>query len=292
MERIVLFLMNEKGEGVLRGVIDTFGADAIKFVVAPQPHDSSPGDRFVEIRDLCAKHGIEYHSRDKHPAIDGYAITVGWRWMINDVKKLIVTHDSLLPRYRGFAPLINALINGEKKVGVTAFIANGRFDEGPILAQKSIAISYPITIQEAISSVVPLYSGLVNDIIEQIRSGKEPKGKAQNEKEATYSLWLEQEDYRIDWNQDAATIKRFIDAVGSPYEGASTMVDSQLFRVHASETAGDAVIERRQIGKILFLENGIPTVVCGTGLLKITEMRDHTNEKSALPWTKIRTRFR
>lgn len=292
MQRVVFFVMNEKGEQVLRRLIERYGAEIVRFVVVPRPHECSVGDRLVEIRDLCAAHGIECHQRHAYPHIDEYAFAVGWRWMIADVKQLIITHDSLLPEYRGFAPLIAALVKGEPKVGVTAFIANGRYDEGNILGQRSVDLHYPIKIQEAIRLVIPLYIKLIMDIIDAIRRGETPGGTPQNDAAATYSLWLDQDDYRIDWTQDAATLQRFIDAVGHPYDGAGTVADGQLYRVLNSEKVDDVTIVRRHPGKVIFLDQGFPTVVCGTGLLKITDLRDGVSGASVLPWRKFRTRFR
>lgn len=290
MENVVLFVMNQKGQGVLEHLIATYGKDVIRFVVVPRPFECSAGDRFVEITDICTKNGIPFHTRDAYPPVEGYAFAVGWRWMLSDVPKLIITHDSLLPKYRGFAPLVNALVNGEKKVGVTIFIANGRYDEGEVLGQRSLDVTYPLKIQDAIAGIIPLYAGLITDVIDTIRTGTPLKGSKQDESKATYSLWLDEHDYRIDWTADAATLKRFIDAVGAPYDGACTVADGQTYRVLDAQTADDLVIERRHPGKIIFVEDGKPVVVCGTGLLKLTDIR-HGDGSAALPWKKFRTRF-
>jgi methionyl-tRNA formyltransferase len=53
-------------------------------------------------------------------------------------------HDSLLPKYRGFAPLPNALINGEREVGVTALFASEEYDMGDIVCQRRLAVEYPM----------------------------------------------------------------------------------------------------------------------------------------------------
>ena len=90
------------------------------------------------------------------PAVD-YQLAIGWRWLISGTENLIVLHDSLLPKYRGFAPLVNSLINGEQEIGVTAIWAGPEFDAGEIIFQEKAGICYPIKIQEAIEIVSGLY---------------------------------------------------------------------------------------------------------------------------------------
>ncbi len=66
---------------------------------------------------------------------------------------------------------------------------------------------------------------------------------------ATYSLWRDEADYRIDWHRDSTYLRRFVDALGVPYRGASTLLGGQLCRVLAAEAAPDVVIENRAPGK-------------------------------------------
>ena len=112
--------------------------------------------------------------------------------MIHGAAGLIVLHDSLLPKYRGFAPLPTALINAEPYVGVTALFAKEKSDEydrGDILGQRKLAVTYPARIQTVISAISGAYADLVIDIWRRIHAGVKLTGTPQNEAEATYSLW-------------------------------------------------------------------------------------------------------
>ena len=91
---------------------------------------------------------------------------------------------------------------------------------------------------------------------------------------ATYSLWRDESDYHIEWNQDAFTIKRFVDAIGYPYEGALLNVEGIEARVYGVELKNDVHIENRRAGKVIFMENGFPVVACNNGLLKTTYLKD------------------
>ena len=148
---------------------------------------------------------------------DRYAIAVSWRWMIpHPSNRLIVFHDSLLPRYRGFSPLVNALINGEKEIGVSAVFGAGEFDTGDIIAQASSTIDYPIKIKQAIAINNANYAKVAGPVLDRIRRGAELAAVPQNEADASYSVWRDELDYVIDWSWSAKEIRRLIDSVGRP----------------------------------------------------------------------------
>ena len=217
---------------------------------------------------------------------------ISWKWMLEiKMGTLIVLHDSLLPRYRGFNPLVSALINGDRQIGVTALYAGKDFDTGDIIAQKSAEITYPIRIQRAIDIISDLYSELVNEITAKILAGKELEVYNQDLSLVTYSLWRDEMDYLIDWNRSADYIKRFIDSVGIPYKGASSYIEGTKVRILDSEVVDDVVIINRTPGKILFKRDGYPIVVCGKGLLKILELVDDEHHWDMLRDLKFRVRF-
>ncbi len=290
MEPVSFYLMNQRGWSVLSAVLDGFGAGIIRAVVTSRDTAMSK-DYYDEIVSLCGKHKVPVYDRT---SVDipkkGFKIAIGWRWLIPDSTNLIVLHDSLLPRYRGFTPLVNMLINGEQKIGVTALYASEEYDKGEIIGQLAVPALYPLRISAAIEQVSSLYEKLVLDILRQFAQGKRPASSSQEEALATYSLWREEADYRINWNLPAPEIRRFIDAVGFPYKGASSRAGDKTVRIQAAEEAGDVRIENRDAGKIIFMNEGKPVVVCGQGLLQITDIQDEEG-KSLLPYTKFRTRF-
>jgi methionyl-tRNA formyltransferase len=289
MNKIGFYLMGQKGFSVLQNHLNKFGKTTVAFVVSS--HDNHiQKDFYTEIESLCKKNNLEFYNRNTKKKLKAYySFAISWRWMI-DMKNLIVFHDSLLPKYRGFSPLVNMLINGETRIGVTALFAGKEYDSGSIISQKAIDIKYPIKIQHAIELICPLYCDLAEKIAEVILSGKKPKSKKQNDRKASYSLWRDENDYRIDWNKSSDEIKRFIDAVGSPFKGAITYSDGKIYRINDAEIVNDVEIENRDVGKVIFFQDDKPIVVCGNGLLKITSMTSEEG-KNALPLKKFRTRF-
>lgn len=289
-KKVAFYILTYKGYGVLKEFIKAFSSDAVECVFIGQDKNTE-NDYYSEIKQFCISNNILHFDRNAEYEIKSeYVFAVSWRWMITTDKKLIVLHDSLLPKYRGFAPLVNMLINGENKIGVTALFADENYDCGDIIAQKLVEITYPITINKAIELITPLYSELVNSIAKKYFSGEEIISLKQNESEATYSLWRDEKDYFINWNDTAANIRRFIDAVGYPYKGACSMVDNQIVRIKNATTIDDVKVENRDIGKVIFFRENCPVVVCKEGLLRLDLVEDKNNNE--IKFQKFRLRFK
>jgi methionyl-tRNA formyltransferase len=289
--KTTFFIMTQKGFEVLRVVINQVGSTAIDKVICSRDQNLR-NDFYDDIKILCEAERITFIDRKEATSVTSkYAIAISWRWLIQlESTKLIVLHDSLLPRYRGFAPLVNALINGESEVGVTAIFSTSEFDKGDIIAIQSIPINYPVKIQEIIERISHLYANIVVEIIHCINKNLPIAAIKQEEDQASYSLWLNDDDYYVDWNRDAQYIRRFIDAVGYPYKGACTSDGHAAYRIWDVDVEPDLKIENRQVGKVLFIKDNCPVVVCKTGLLRINKLT-LSNDESALPLKKIRTRF-
>lgn len=295
MNKIAFYIMNSKGFHVLQNFIDTFGSHSIEYVVSSEDKNIQK-DFFDEIKKLAEKEKIKFFNRSEHivtieKGFCGCKFAIGWRWLIQDERNLIVFHDSLLPKYRGFAPLVNLLINGENRGGVTALFASSEYDSGDIIAQKSFEINYPIKIEEAITKVEPLYCELVNTIFTKLQNDQTLKPTKQDDVKATYSLWLDDEDYFINWSWSADKIKRFVDAVGYPYDNAKAYLNGEVVKFVDVEILEDVFVEHRErhVGKVIFIKNKIPVVVCVDGLVELKDIRDNSDNKMFI---NFRSRFR
>ncbi len=291
--RYGFYLLGKKGLLVLRHLINHYESNFISFVVIGEdtaiPHDYS-----LELRQLCKEHDIMIYSRSDNIFVGyDYLFAIGWKWMIYPYDKLIILHDSILPKYRGFAPLVNSLINGENIIGVSALFASEKYDRGDVICQDSIKINYPIKIAEAIDSITKCYISCINMSINKLENEKSVTTIKQLEHLATYSIWRDENDYIIDWSQSATDIKRFVDAVGFPYDGAKTRFEDKIYVINEVEFFQDVTIESRHnhVGKVIFIESDCPVVVCGRGLLRITDALDHLTRQSILPLFKFRIKF-
>ena len=292
--QILIFSLGEKGFSVIKALIESTSTYSIYCVIGQD--DGVDDDHSSKLSTFCDQHGIGHSfRRDVVYGVDNFDLflAVGWRWIIRDIpqEKLIVFHDSLLPRYRGFAPLVNALINKERIVGVTALLGAEEYDKGNILLQKKMDVTYPTNIEREIHRISIVYANLAVELCEKLISGAISRiGYPQNEKEATYSLWRDEEDYRIDWNDDAINIEHFISCVSRPYRGASAILHGATVRISQARVREDVKIENRSPGKVVFVEANLPVIVCGRGLLILVEVRNEHGE-SLLPLKYFRSRF-
>lgn len=289
--KVGFYLAGEKGYETLVGFIDKFRVEQISFVCAASD-ENLVRDFYLDIKGICENNHIPFYDRkDDFIVMSDYQFAIGWRWMLS-VDNLIVLHDSILPKYRGFSPLVNMLIDGRSEIGVTALKASKEYDRGELISQSIISIGYPIKIKDAIKLVSHLYVKLVLGMSEKILSGEGLVAFEQIDVDASYSLWRDEKDYIINWHHDSSRIVRFIDAVGEPYSGAQSKIKGMVVKINDSTLYPDVTVEDRcsHIGKIIFIDDGFPVVVCGKGLLKITSISDeHGN--SLLGKIPFRTRF-
>ena len=244
---------------------------------------------YSKLANLARANGLPF-SAEKRPtfAPTDLVFCVGWQYLLREPQDgVVVFHDSLLPRYRGFAPTVAALINGDTSIGVTALSPTGEMDEGPILAQASICVSYPLKIVRALELQASLMIELAVEIHERWNNGRLSKINQDNEG-ATYSLWRDSTDYDIDWSRPAVEIARFVDAVGYPYAGARTTVRGEAIRVEEATQTDDLRFEIRQPGKIWKLDRDRPIVVCGSGLLRLDVCTDAQGKPYSFPFLRAR----
>lgn len=224
------------------------------------------------------------------------ALCVGWRCLMPDVAvnvmggRVVIAHDSLLPKLRGFAPLPTAMILGYRTTGVTFFHAGQSVDSGPILWQTPVSINSRDTISAVIKRMLPSYRTGTRMYMTDDFGASVPQVSG----DATYSIWRDDHDYRIDWSAKSCEIDRLVRAVGDPYLGAKTQSHGQpnpsrVLRVPEAEVVDDVEFELRQPGKVWRVDAGCPVVICGHGMLKLTKLTN-LNGKDALP-IKLRTRF-
>ncbi len=284
MRKIAFYLMNSKGYFVLERFVATFGCEAIDYIVSEEDKKLKK-DFYSDIKKLAGERGISFYKRtafdiNVEEQFTGFKIAIGWRWLIENQSNVMVFHDSLLPKYRGFSPLVNSLINGETRGGVTVLFADKAYDKGQIIAQKAVEFSYPLKIEEAIRLVEPIYSELLDALYSKLLN-QEPLGSInQDESKATYSAWLDVDDYFIDWRWSAEKIKRFVDAVGFPYDGAKVYLGNRIVKLLEVEVGEDVYVEHRSrhVGKVVFMNNTTPIIICSEGVLKLINISNQEGE--------------
>lgn len=287
--KVDIYLCGVKGYASAQEIVKSYLKHVGSVVVAPDT--GTVDDPFEKIIQIFENAGIKVSTKD--PAkISELALTIGWKKLIDaNYQQVIVIHDSLLPKYRGWNPLLTALINGDSKIGATALIATSEVDAGPIIAQESKSIKYPINLEEALNVINGLIIKLLKKIFSQVSSKGKVTGKSQNHKLATYSLWRDEKDFDIDWSLPAEIVLRHIHASSYPYVGARSVLADEEVRIFDGKVSKENPrIINRTPGKIWKINNGIPVVVCGKGLIELTKVSGN-NGRSVLPVSKLRQRF-
>jgi methionyl-tRNA formyltransferase len=203
---------------------------------------------------------------------------VSWRYMVpkSFYSKMrlgaYVFHDSVLPRYRGFAPTVWAMINREKRHGVTLLRMGEGVDEGDIVDQIGVQLGEHEYIGDVMPRLTRAYLDLVDRNINDIVAGNVITSP-QNHDNATYGCKRTPEDARIDWTKSAADIYALIRASSRPYPGAYCHHESTrltVWRAEPSPIRYEGFIPGRVVG--VNGDWGID-VVCGDGyVLTLSEI--------------------
>ncbi|MEV4172795.1 methionyl-tRNA formyltransferase [Nonomuraea sp. NPDC049709] len=139
-------------------------------------------------------------------------------------------HDSLLPAYAGFSPLIWALINGEKEVGVTAHMMDDELDAGDIVVQRAVPVGPEDTATDLFHRTVDLIAPIVTEALDLIDSGRS-SWTPQDRSKASFFHKRSVEDGNIDWTWPAEDIARLVRAQSDPYPNAFTYHNGERIRV-------------------------------------------------------------
>lgn len=160
-----------------------------------------------------------------------FLLVIGWYYMIpkslRDLapKGCAGIHASLLPKYRGGAPLVWAMINGETQTGISFFYFSDGVDDGDLIAQIKFPIKDSDTIKDLLAKTESASLEIVEKFVPMIANNTAPKYA--QEGEPTYMPQRKPEDGLIDWSWDKDQIKRFIRAQTKPYPGAFTIIEGK-----------------------------------------------------------------
>ncbi|MEV0729488.1 methionyl-tRNA formyltransferase [Polymorphospora sp. NPDC050346] len=139
-------------------------------------------------------------------------------------------HDSLLPAYAGFSPLIWAVINGEPEVGVTAHMMDEELDAGDIVLQRAVPVGPTDTTTDLFHRTLALFGPITLDGLALIASGRTDWVK-QDRGRASFFHKRSIEDSRIDWTWPAQDLERLVRALPDPYPNAFTYHRGERIRI-------------------------------------------------------------
>jgi methionyl-tRNA formyltransferase len=185
-------------------------------------------------------------------------------------------HASLLPLYRGSAPIQAAILNGDAQTGVTIMKTVKAMDAGDILLQGKIAIGPDDTYQSLHDKLSELGAGLMAEALDRLEGGRLQAIPQQHDK-ATYTQKVTKADGLIHWQESAETLARKIRAF-NPWPAAYTYYRGDNIKIYGAESLksdsmSDTVNQNRlktaQPGTILAAREELYYIKCGEGILKI-----------------------
>lgn len=281
--RIALLCATRRGARFLERLVAL--APHAELTVVSFPEEPGEPPFLADIRALAARHGARFaetrqvgsvrHAALWEPAPD-VLIAVSWRYMVPPQvyerarHGAYVFHDSLLPAYRGFAPTVWAVANGEDHTGVTLFEMTEAVDSGAIVDQRPIPIGPDDTIAEVMERVTSVYLTLLDANLAFLLDGSAAR-RAQDHSLATYTCKRVAADGRIDWSASSRAIHNLVRAHTRPYWGAFTSLDGRECRIWEARVVIDPpVYVGRVPGRVVEVRAGTGvTVLTGDGALLV-----------------------
>jgi len=178
-------------------------------------------------------------------------------------------HASLLPKYRGAAPIQWAIINGEKETGVTSMYMAEELDAGDLLYTKKASIGEDETAGELYARLKALSAELLSETVGAI-SGGIAAGVPQDHSQATFAPPLKKEMSPIDWSQPAAAIKNKVRGL-NPWPSATAEIRGITYKVLAADIS--AVKTPAAPGEIVAAGGGGLEIACADGSVIVTELQ-------------------
>ncbi len=177
-------------------------------------------------------------------------------------------HASLLPRWRGAAPIQQAILAGDEETGVCLMQMEAGLDTGPVFASRAIRIGDEETAGELHDRLAATGGELLVEHLTDILSGAR-QAEPQDEARATYAGKIQTADARLDWSEDAATLARKVRAY-NPVPGAWFEYGGERIKCWAATTLDSA---EASAGTVLEAGRSGIDVACGSGSLRLTELQ-------------------
>jgi methionyl-tRNA formyltransferase len=240
----------------------------------------SPVKAFAEKRHIAVLQPERLKDAEFVATLQGYHpdlfVVVAFRILPKEVFEIPVQgtinlHASLLPKYRGAAPIQWALIRGEKRTGVTTFFIDERIDTGHLILQREIRIDDDETAGQLHERLALIGADVLMETVELIALGKAVR-KPQNDGQATTAPKLKKEEGSIDWSKRAIDIKNHVRGM-NPFPGAFTELKGRIVKVHRTQRVpngkGTAVP-----GEVVRIDSQAGLIVStGEGVLALTEVQ-------------------
>ena len=185
-------------------------------------------------------------------------------------------HASLLPRWRGAAPVARAIEAGDAETGITIMQMDAGLDTGPMLAAEKVAVAPDDTTATLTATLAHVGARLIVDAlrrIDQLVATPQPEG-------ATYATKLSKSEAWLDWSRPASELERKVRAF-DPFPVASSSLNGATVRIWRAQADGSAQAEFGGVGVVRSADASAVRVTCGSGELLITELQRANGKRVA-----------
>lgn len=193
-------------------------------------------------------------------------------------KGCVNVHGSLLPKYRGAAPVQWAIINGETETGITTMLMDEGMDTGPMLLRGKLDISPDDTTGTLAPRLAELGGKLLAETLAQLKAGRLTPTK-QDDAHATMAPLLKKEDGLIDWTMSATAIANRVRGL-SPWPGAYTFLGNERWNVWKAVSNGRTVTDKP--GTVVAVEKQSLLVATGEGVLDVREIQTANSKRMSV----------
>ncbi len=289
--RIVFMGTPDFAEGILNDMINK-GWQVVGVVTSPdRPAGRGLKLHESEVKKLAIKHNIpylqpeklkdEFFLKDLNSWRADVFVVVAFRMLPKEVWKMpnkgtFNLHASLLPKYRGAAPIHWAIANGETKTGVTTFFIDDKIDTGDIIAQKEIAIDFEDTLGTLFPKLMTLGAQLVDETLLKIKNDEVVLTEQNNNENLLAAPKFNKENTCINWDKRAIDIYNFVRGLNPfPVAWSSLKVGEEITTVKIYDVSLVGLNEFEialKPGEILIVK-GRWLVGCHDGLVEIRQLQ-------------------
>ncbi|MFE3517793.1 methionyl-tRNA formyltransferase [Streptomyces sp. NPDC059166] len=291
--RVVMFGYQTWGHRTLKALLES-PHEVVMVVTHPRSEHAYEKIWSDSVADLAEEHGVPVVIRNRpdddelfqklKEADPDIIVANNWRtWIPPHIYNLprhgtLNVHDSLLPKYAGFSPIIWALINGESEVGVTAHMMDEVLDAGDIVDQRAVPVGPADTATDLFHKTVDLIAPVTVGALDRIAAG-ETEFTKQDRSQASFFHKRAEEDIRINWDWPADVLERLVRAQSAPYPAAFTFHKGKRLEVLAAvESEG---VYGGTPGRIFYRE--------GEGVVIVAGADARTGRNRGLAITRVRT---
>lgn len=279
---------------VLRGLADSKEHEVTAVITQPDKARGRSGKLvYTPVKELAVERGIpvytpvrvkdsEFVNKLREIPCDVIVVVAFGQILSKEILTMpkygcVNVHASLLPRWRGSAPMQWAILSGDKKTGLTTMQMDEGIDTGDMLLRREVDIEPEETGESLHDKLAALGSGLLLETLKRLQEGSLVP-QPQEDEESTYAKMLTKELGRIQWDRDAAEIERYIRGLNS-WPGAYTRFREKTLKLWKAQVVSEdtlseeAFSEKLRPGMVTAVDKESITVQTGKGCLRILELQ-------------------